>query len=33
MQDVWISVKSIENHVNRRYGVMPYVVVCCFWHG
>lgn len=20
MQDVWISVKSIENHVNRRYG-------------
>jgi len=28
MQDVWISVKSIKNLVNRHYGFMPYVAVC-----
>ena len=33
MQDMWISVKSIKNHVNRHYGFVPYVAVCRFRHG
>ncbi|MDE5779458.1 MAG: hypothetical protein K2I10_13300 [Lachnospiraceae bacterium] len=30
MQDMCISVKSIKNHANRRYGFMPYAAIYGF---